>query len=631
MSVRKALLLLLVLGIVVSGLLYFFIPKQKKIEYVTDVVKKGKITQTVSETGTVKAVKELSLSFSAGGKLSKLLVKVGDMVQINQVVAELDKKDLEIKMIEAQANLEVARQSLAKLLAGTVSEEIAIAEASVKQASKAYDSAKKEYGKTANSITESIRQADKTVRDLTDTSAATLTTQEQSVVSAEDNLRNTKDTNQRSIDDNLANVFANVDNKIITISTALDNINRILTDEDGKDLISKKNLNYLTQTNFYYSEARTGLDKIEKNLVSVKKSQDKTEAKTLLINTDSTLSSVSFALLNCYNALENSITDLHFTQVKIDNFKTTITGQQTIISGGITAVEAAIQSLGNAILTYDTRVRAAENSVKEAKAVLANSLLVAQNVLRTARTEGDKQLSSSQSRVDSSKEALNVANVQLSKLKAPVNSYDRSLAEAKIRQAEAAIQAIKKQIDDCVLRTPYAGVVTQKKFEIGEQVAPSTPVISISGDTNFEVEVLISEADIAKVKNGNKVEITFDAFGDELKFSGVLNSIEPAQTEVQGVIYYKANIVFDPKGNEIKAGMTANVIIVSAEKENALIVLNRAIIQKADTGKFIRVLKNNLVTENKVETGLKGDSGEVEVLSGVNEGDVVVVSIKENK
>lgn len=631
MSVKKALFILFIIAIFSAATVYYLIPKKKKIEYTTDIVRKGKITQTVSETGTIKAVKELDLSFSGGGKLSKLLVKVGDAVSASQAVAELDKRDLEIKMSEAQANLDVAEQSLAKLLAGTVSEEIAIAEASVNQASKAYDSSKNDLSKISKSVNEAVRQAGKTVNDLTDNSAATVTTQEQAVASAEDNLSNIKSTSQRSIDDNLANVFANVENKIILVNTALDNINRILTDEDGKDLISKKNSSFLAQTNSYYSSARTGLSNIQASLISVKKSQDKNEASKLLSDTDSVLSLTSFALLNCYNALENSITDLKFTQSKIDSFKSTVTGQQSIISGGITAVEAAIQSLGNAILTYDTKVSAAMNSVKEAKTSLANFLLNAQNALNTARTEGEKQIASAQARIDSAAESVNVAKAQLSRLKAPVNAYDRSLAEAKIRQANAAIAAIKKQIDDCVLLSPYSGIVTQKRFEIGEQVAPSVPIITISGNANFEVEVLISEADIAKVHTGNKVEITFDAFGDEMKFSGSLNSIEPAQTEVQGVIYYKANIVFDPKGQAIKAGMTANVTIVSAEKDKALIVSSRAIIQKADSSKVIRILKDNAVTEYAVETGLKGDGGEVEVLSGSSEGDVAVLSIKESK
>jgi multidrug efflux pump subunit AcrA (membrane-fusion protein) len=77
--------------------------------------------------------------------------------------------------------------------------------------------------------------------------------------------------------------------------------------------------------------------------------------------------------------------------------------------------------------------------------------------------------------------------------------------------------------------------------------------------------------------------------------------------------------------------MTANVVITTAQKDNVLIMPSRAVVQKNGGGKFVRVLVNGVIQETQATTGLRGDEGMVEVLSGVKEGDEVVTFIKNKK
>ena len=77
--------------------------------------------------------------------------------------------------------------------------------------------------------------------------------------------------------------------------------------------------------------------------------------------------------------------------------------------------------------------------------------------------------------------------------------------------------------------------------------------------------------------------------------------------------------------------MTANIYITTANKNNVLIIPSRAIIDKNENEKFTRFLINGQIIENKIKTGLHGDEGFVEIISGAKEGDEVITYIKTEK
>ncbi|MCK5320682.1 HlyD family efflux transporter periplasmic adaptor subunit, partial [Candidatus Parcubacteria bacterium] len=187
----------------------------------------------------------------------------------------------------------------------------------------------------------------------------------------------------------------------------------------------------------------------------------------------------------------------------------------------------------------------------------------------------------------------------------------------------------------CFIKAPINGVITKINFAIGEQPGIGSPVVFMLGDNNYEIEVLISEADIAKISRDDFASITLDAFGEDLIFLGKVDFIEPAETVIQDVIYYLLTVVFTESKEKnvfltnVKSGMTANVDIMTDKKENVLAMPVRAIVDKNGQGKFTRVLIGENVEERQITLGLRGDGGLVEVLSGVKEGEKVVTYIKE--
>jgi RND family efflux transporter MFP subunit len=631
MKIKKIIIIIIFLLAIGGVVAYFITSKSKAPTYSTALVARGNLSQSVNETGTVKSADELDLSFSGSGKLKKINFKVGDNIKKDAVLAELDYSALVISQKEAQANLDSARESYKKLIAGAEYKDIAVSKAGLDQARNSYQSAKNEQDKTKKTAAENISQAEKNLKDLEQSNPGDITTYEQAIITAQTSLKNAKSTYQKSIDNNKQSALSTIDGKIPVADNALDIIDRTIKDDDAKDLISVKNIIYLNNTETAYDSSLSLLSQASDSLKSAKITYNIDDIEAALNLTLSLLNKTLETLQNCYSALENSITSSVFTQSDLDAFKTGISAQQTAVSTALNSVESAKHGLSDAELAYATNITNSEQALSQAQAAYDNAKNVAKNALSTAKISGDQQIVAAETRVSAALESMRIAEAQYNKTVSPSSKYDISLADAKIRQAQAAVDSISKQIENNIIKSPIEGTITKVNFKEGEQAMAGSPVFSILTQNNFEIEVLISEADIAKVIKDDKTEITLDAYGDEVKFTGQVTFIEPAETVIQDVIYYKVKVSFDPEGKTVKSGMTANVVIITAEKNDILTIPSRAVIDKTGQGKIARVLINGILEERQITIGLTGDEGIVEVLSGLKDGETVVTFIKENK
>lgn len=143
---------------------------------------------------------------------------------------------------------------------------------------------------------------------------------------------------------------------------------------------------------------------------------------------------------------------------------------------------------------------------------------------------------------------------------------------------------------------------------------------------HYDISVDVPETDVVKMKVGDDATITLDALGPDTEFTGKVLTIDPASTEIQDVVYYKVKVAINETGDVIKPGMTADVLTKTESRENVLFVPSSAVLTKTDTNeKYVRVLKDNKVEERTIQLGLKADDGKVEVLSGLSEGEVIVL------
>lgn len=629
---RKIIIIFSVLVLLV--VLFFVFSKKDKVEYTTINLERKNLVQTVSEVGTVRASKELNLDFLQVGRLNNLNVAVGDQVESSQVLAELDYSSLLIRREEVLASLNIAQANMDKIVKGATANEIRIAETQVSQAKIAYESAQQDLDQTKKAVAENIAQAEKNLKDLKSTNSEAPMSIKQAVESAQLNLENTKKTSQQNIDNTYSSLSSSLDYNLSLGRSALDAVKRIVDDESIKNVFSVKNSFYKNETNNSYERALKIINLVEADIENFKQNHSRESAKKSSDNLALFLNEVFGVLNNCFNALENTIISSSFSQALLDSFKSSVNSNIGFVNSAISSNLASFSALNNALLAYNTNVSNAQDAVSRAEVALSDAILSAENNFSLLKINSEQQINSAQAHFDSALKSYDLYKLQLEKLRAPSRSEDIRLAQAQIDQANSSLESIDRQIEEHKLKAPISGKVVKISYEVGEQVSGALPMIVLLTENDFEIELLVSEADISKLEIGDQAEISFDAFNSDYKIKGELYFIEPASTSISGVIYYKTKIIFSGEqliqdGLTVKSGMTANVDIICDQRENVFVVPFRAIINEDDKH-FVRVLENEKeVKKIEVEIGISGDQAMLEINSkDLKESDKIITAIK---
>ncbi len=287
-------------------------------------------------------------------------------------------------------------------------------------------------------------------------------------------------------------------------------------------------------------------------------------------------------------------------KIYLDKFKTFLERTTDTFMGGCAGVSPNLD-------TYRT-------SVSAGRASIVTALLAVSNKRQTILSQG---LTAERLRQD------------LTLARAGATSEEISVQSALIKQANAQVESIRAQIDKNLLRSPIRGTITKQEGSKGEIIAPNTPLVSVISESDLEIETNIPEIDIGKIKIGDPATITLDAYGDTIKFSGHVVSIDPAATIIEGVPTYKTKIQFDKDDERIKPGMTANISIITAERKDTLIIPQRSVIFEGEK-RFVYVLRNDATKEKReVKTGIRGSNGDIEVLEGLSAGEKVLTANSE--
>ena len=216
----------------------------------------------------------------------------------------------------------------------------------------------------------------------------------------------------------------------------------------------------------------------------------------------------------------------------------------------------------------------------------------------------------------------------LSNMKDNRDTYDKDARDAQralVKKYEYALMSAKTKISYTSLFAPISGTIIKRSVDPGETAVANTNVLTIA-EGEMEIEANVPESDIIKVALGQKADISFDAFPANVKFETSIFKIEPASTVIQDVVYYKIKLSLDNVDEKIKPGMSCDVDIKTAEKKNAIAIPLRAVKTEGDK-KYVEILKdekNNITEKVFVTTGLEGDDGIVEIVSGLKGGEKVI-------
>jgi HlyD family secretion protein len=219
-------------------------------------------------------------------------------------------------------------------------------------------------------------------------------------------------------------------------------------------------------------------------------------------------------------------------------------------------------------------------------------------------------------------------------------SRPEEIAEAKaaVAAAQGELKAVQVKLEDTIIRTPFAGVVTQKYATEGAFVTPTTSASSTASATSSSivaiargVEVLaeVPEVDIGQIKQGQQVEIVADSYPDQV-FKGHVRLISPEAVVEQNVTSFQVRVALDTGKDKLLSGMNVDLTFLGANLKDALIVPTVAIVtEKGKTG--VLVPGENNEPEFRPVTIGQSVQDQTQILQGVNAGERVFTDLPKDR
>lgn len=193
-------------------------------------------------------------------------------------------------------------------------------------------------------------------------------------------------------------------------------------------------------------------------------------------------------------------------------------------------------------------------------------------------------------------------------------------AEVQVEQARIALQRAQNNLEKAALTAPFAGVITAVNINQGEQT--SGILIQIVDTNSLEVVLDVDEVDIGSISLGQPATITLESWPNE-EIQAEVIAIAPRQklNQANALVTYEVNLSLGDTDLPVLVGMTANADLITAEKEDVLLVPNRAITANRQAGTYtVNLYKEGAPPETvEVTIGLR-DSQYTEITSGIEEG-----------
>lgn len=601
---KRAIKIIIVIIVIASiGGVFVARRSDSSVEFSSTIAERTTLEQSVEETGQVKADFEGTYGFEISGSVATIHKRVGATVTPDMVIAELQNTTQLQALRQAQASLASDQALLNKELAGVSDQQKTESLAAISQAEASLAQAKAQQAQTMAETQSSIQTA------------------ERAVETAENELRVAQETGvSRITQDAYADARNSINTAIGYLRDALgsaDNIlgiDNTLANDDLEDALGVTSQQTLIRAEQLYPLVKQSITIVESNASNITSPDDQSAIDTTLLLTGDALTEMR-QLLSTVESLLSTAPAIGITQSALDTYRAGIISDLSNINTQLTNNTNAIQTIESAATSLSS---------------LQIALTKAKQDLRSAITQAEARNSVAEANVAIQEAAVEKAKAAHESLIAPPRAVDIGSLRAAVQRSNAAVIAAQKELEKTQLRAIATGTISQLDIEQGENVTANSPVVTILSDSLY-VDLDISESDIAKVDLDDPAEITLDAFGDDVVFDGHVEMIDPAETELSGVIYYQSKILFD-EGNEarIKPGMTANVRIITETRPNAIVIPLRAVIRE-DGRTFVRVVtdaQRGTFEQRDVTIGLRGDEGQTEVINGISAGEEVVTFIQ---
>lgn len=567
---RATIALLIVL---VIGWSVFAVTRPKQPVFVNALAKRGDLRQTVEAVGTVISERDLQLQFPTLDIVSQVFVKTGDQVKAGAKLAALRSGSLSAGMAGAGANVQSAQAQLHQLLEGSRPEEIAVAEAQVANKQASLDAARQSFKNAEGNI---------------------VTAQSQLMV-----LRNEASI---SLSGQVATAGSTISQQLSVSKTALLTAQGVFNANDVQDALVKS--------------SPVGSDPLQANLRATVSEITALQASVRVNDHQSALKNLDLARLfiastadivsRAYDLLASLPLNGFFTNISRETNKGTLATQKSAVQSALSAIDAATRALRDASAGYETRIASQQSEI---------------TALLGTRDRAKADIATYQT-------SMAIEKATLALRRAPARKTEIDAALARVRQAQADLARATAEYDDTILLAPVDGTITNVSVQAGEMRPSTEASVTMLGDTPYRIAMFVSEVDIPKVAFSQSGSVKLDAFPDK-RFALRVSEIDAAATNRDGVPKYRVKLDFVYSQPELRVGMTGDAEIITGRRAGVVSVPVRAVIEKDDGTKVVRMLKSDSKSfdEVTVTTGMEGEGGNVEV-NGIGSGATVIVLIK---
>lgn len=600
---KKTLVIVLISWVSYFSYSYFFTNnwdtqvQQKK----TYTVSSGNLKNSIESDGRVILKDELNLDFANPWIIKEILKKEWDEIKAWEIIATLDTEYLDLAIEKSQIALQIAEANYnLKKRWGTPSE-INIWEKQLESSQASYDS-------TLSQVEMDIRIAWDNLKIAWENLENTKKQTEINTLTAQNNLDTLKldlttaQNNLKLITSQEEEKYKNSENKLLMeagqlitiIEKNLFDIDSLLwisdanknTNDAFETYLGAKNTAVKVQAENSYREAKTAFDTFYAEWKIFRQSTDVSslEKHALILRNASSLTNKS--LNYTVDTLKNSITSSNFSQTSLDSYLSSFENALSSLKNETALFSVTLQTTQEAKTSMNLKI----STTKDQIVSLEQKIKIWETTLAKTFLENEVAISVANQKLDQARLALDNAWVKkdtsLTREKSQIEISESTLESKKwadsleleplymaIISAKKNIEEAQKKKQDAYLKSPIDGKVVKIAGNIWETTSSlKESFVTIINDKTFFVEAQVAEEDIVKVKNWQKVYITFDAIG-WLSLSGeVVYVSDKATIDANGVVSYEVQIVFNSEDKKIKEGMTATIEFITKEVKNVLII-----------------------------------------------------------
>lgn len=260
-------------------------------------------------------------------------------------------------------------------------------------------------------------------------------------------------------------------------------------------------------------------------------------------------------------------------------------------------------------------VKAGTPLVKMESVELANAVRQAEDSVRKAKISYELALSDF-NRYQMLFDNGAVSEQQLDNAKAKLKTADADLSSAVASQSSAA-----QQYSYGLITSPVDGVIANKTATIGQVVSPGAALMVVQDINQVYAVINVEQKDLGRVQIGQKANVTVDAYPGSV-FSGIVEVMNPEAGAVSRT--FRTKIKLDNTDGSLKAGMFANVQVLTGDSVQVLTVPQQAVVQKQGSY-YVFVVEDDKAIRRQIEIG-QVDGSTIAVTSGLQAGEQVIAS-----